>query len=438
MKGEHSTIFETDQSVVRDQKASVYIETFACERRLLDAQKIWTYFTKNNYDIVDNPKEAQFIVVITCGFTNAAANVCFGRIEKYKDYDAELIVVGCIPETHEEKLKEIFEGTTISAKNLERIDEVFPGNIVKFSSIKDDNTMLRNTRYGSIYHYLKYINERFWMTRKTTSFLINHALLKITGPLIYKTFPFNRLFVERSCFYILISRGCIHHCTYCIIREAIGPLKSKPIDQCYEEFNHGIQQGFKTFVLEADDVGPYGVDIGRTLPELLRKLTTIDGHYSIELRNTHPYWLLKYQEELAEIVKSKKISSIFFSIQSGSDRILQLMKRHYTPTDVKNLIQRLKEIHPDLKIGVDILIGFPSETVEDFHETLSLFDAIPLDFGDIIPFSCHEETEASTLEPKVPEQEKKRRIKEALRFLREKNYFAFKIWRQGSIAFYAR
>jgi tRNA A37 methylthiotransferase MiaB len=150
MKGEHSAVLETDQPAVHDQKASVYIETLACERRLLDAQKIRTYFTKNNYDVVDNPKEAQFIVLLTCGFTNAAANVCFGSIEKYKDYDAELIVVGCIPETHGERLKEIFDGTTISAKNLERIDEVFPGNIVKFSSIKDDNMMLRNTRYRSL------------------------------------------------------------------------------------------------------------------------------------------------------------------------------------------------------------------------------------------------------------------------------------------------
>jgi len=438
MKGKHSAVLETNQPVVRGQKDSVYIETLACERRLLDAQKIRTYFTKNNYNIVDNPKEARYIVFLTCGFTNPSANVCFGSIEKYKDYDAELIVVGCIPETHGEKLKEIFDGTTISTKNLERIDDVFPGNVVKFTSIKDDNAMLRNSRYSSIYDYVKYLVERFWLTREITSFLINHALLKITGQLIYKTFPFNRLFVEQSCFYILISRGCIHHCTYCIIRKAIGPLKSKSIDQCYAEFNNGIEQGYKTFILEADDVGPYGVDIGRTLPELLRKLTAVAGHYSIELRNTHPYWLLKYQEELEEIVKSKKISSIFFSIQSGSDRILQLMKRHYTSKEIKNLVQRLKEIHPDIKIGVDILVGFPSETVEDFHETLSLFNTIPLDFGDIIPFSCHEETAASTLEPKVAEQEKKRRIKETLQFLRRRNYFALINRKYGDISFYAR
>jgi tRNA A37 methylthiotransferase MiaB len=438
MKEKHPAVVITDPSVVRDQKVSVYIETLACERRLIDAQKIRTYFLKNNCDLVESPEEARFIVLVTCGFTNAVANECFVNIKKYKEYDGELIVVGCIPETHEKKLKEIFNGITISTKNLERIDDIFPENIIKFTSIKEDNAMLRNPRYQSIYDYVKYLVERFWLTREITTFLVNHALLKITGILIFKTFPFNRFFVEQSCFYIMISRGCIHQCTYCIIRKAIGPLKSKSIDQCYVEFNRGIEQGYKTFILEADDVGTYGVDIGKTLPELLRKLTTAAGHYSIELRNTHPYWLLKYQEELEEIVKSKKISSIFCSIQSGNDRLLQLMKRKYATKDVKKLVQRFKEIHPNIKIGVDILAGFPSETIEEFHETLSLFDTIPLDFGDIIPFSCHEDTEANTIEPKISEQEKKRRIKEALHFLRKRNYFALINKKQGSISFYAR
>jgi tRNA A37 methylthiotransferase MiaB len=438
MNEEHTTVFDSNQIAVYDQKASVYLETLACERRLIDTEKIRSYLMKNNYTIVDNPNEAQFIVLVTCGFTNAVANECFKKIDKYKTYDAKLIVGGCIPETHGEKLREFFDGDTISTKNLEHIDDIFPGNDIKFTSIEDVNAMLRNSRYHSIYDYAKYLLEQFRFTRKISSFLINHAFLKITGQLIYKTFPFNRLLVEKSCFYILISRGCIHNCSYCIIRKAIGQLKSKSIDQCYKEFNIGLDQGYKTFILEADDVGPYGIDIGKTLPELLRKLTSIDGHYSIELRNTHPYWLLKYQDELKEIVKSKKISSIFFSIQSGSDRILQLMRRNYTSNEIKNLIQSFKEIDPDIKIGVDMLVGFPSETIDDFHETLSLFNRISLDFGDIIPFSCHKDTEASTLEPKISDKEKKERIKEALKFLRKKDYFALINRNHGSISFYAR
>jgi tRNA A37 methylthiotransferase MiaB len=438
MKDKHSVVSNYDQSIVRDQKPSVYIETLACERRLIDAQKIRIYFSKNNYEIVDNPKEARFIVLITCGFTNAVANECFEKIEKYKAYDGKLIVGGCIPETHGEKLKEIYDEVTISTKNLERIDEVFSENTIKFTTIKEDNELLQNSRYQTIYHQFKFLLQRFWLTKEITSFLVNHAVLKITGKLIYKTFPFNRLFVEHSCFYIMISRGCIHNCTYCIIRKAIGPLKSKSINQCYIEFKSGLKQGYKTFILEADDVGPYGVDIGTTLPELLRKLTIVDGSYSIELRNTHPYWLLKYQEEFVDILKSKKISSIFFSIQSGNDRILKLMKRHYTTKEVKDLIHRFKKIHPNILIGVDFLVGFPSETTDDFHETLALFDTIPLDFGDVIPFSCHEETAANNIEPKLSKQEKKRRIRETLRFLRRRNYFTHINKKQGSLSFYAR
>jgi tRNA A37 methylthiotransferase MiaB len=437
MSGEIPTVLENSPSL-NALKESVYIETLACERRLLDAQKIRTYFLKNDYAIIDNPREARVIVLITCGFTNAAAHDNFQKIEKYKDYDAKIIVVGCVPETHGEKLKEIFDGITISTKNLEKIDEIFPENSIKFTTITERNELLQNSRYLTVPDYIKSLVERFQPTRDLSAFFINNTFVKITGPLIYKTFPFNRWFIEPSCFYILISRGCIHHCSYCIINKAIGPLKSKSIDECYLEFLNGLEQGYKTIILEADDVGTYGVDIGTTLPELLRKLTMNHGAYSIELRNTHPYWLLKYQAELEELVKSKKISSIFVSIQSGSDRILQLMRRNYKSKDVKNLIHRLKEVNPDLKIGVDILVGFPTETAEDFRETLTLFEEVPLDFGDIIPFSCHKETEANKIEPKVSDQEKKRRIKESLKFLRKRNYFALINTRQGSISFYVR
>lgn len=416
----------------------VYIESLACERRLLDAQKIKDYFTQNNFTIVDNPKEAHFIILVTCGFTNVVADISFSSIKKYKDYDAELIVVGCVPETHTEKLKELFDGKTISAKELERIDELFPGNTVKFSEITEDNSMLQNSEKLSWITYLKHLGKKFSVTKRFSSFMVDRAFIKITGNLIYKTFPFNRILTEPSCYYIMVSRGCIHHCTYCIIRKAIGPLKSKTIEQCYTEFMGGLNQGYKTFILEADDVGPYGIDIGCTLPELLQKISSTEGEYSVELRNTHPYWILKYQNELETLVKTKKVTSIFISIQSGSDRILQLMKRHYSVKDVMEITRKFKEINPEIKIGVDILLGFPSETLEDFQKTLSLFDNKLLDFGDIIPFSCHEATEASKIEPKVSEQEKKRRIRETLRYIRKRNYFALIIRNTGSIAFYAR
>lgn len=435
--GEVVTMTQIHQTPKLDQN-TVYIESLACERRLLDAQKIRDYFIINNYSIVNNPKEAQYIILITCGFTNVVADICFDSIKKYKESDAELIVVGCVPETHKEKLKELFDGKTISAKELERIDELFPESSVKFIEITEDNSMLQNSEKLSWITYLKYLGERFSITKKITSFIIDKAVIKITGKLIYKTFPFNRIFTEPSYYYIMISRGCIHNCTYCIIRKAIGPLKSKTIDQCYTEFQRGLHQGYKTFVLEADDVGPYGIDIDSTLPELLQKMTSTEGDYSIEMRNTHPYWILKYKNELEALIKTKKVTSIFISIQSGSDRILHLMKRRYCVDDVMELAKRFKEINPDLKIGVDILLGFPSENLEDFQKTLSLFDTKLLDFGDIIPFSCHAATEASKIEPKVSEQEKKRRIRETLRYLRKRNYFALIIRDTGSIAFYAR
>lgn len=369
--------------------------------------------------------------------TKYTSDNSFLLLEKYKHLAGEIIVVGCLPDTHTQRLHEVFNGKIISAKNLDQIDDFFPENTIKFKDIAESNKLLEIPQKKSYTSYMVHLEEKFSPTRSLTSFLMNQTILKITGNLVYKTYPFNFLFIEPSNYYILISRGCNHHCAYCIVGKGIGPLKSKPIQDCVEEFKRGLDQGYTSFVLEADDIGPYGIDIGSTLPDLLKQLTALEGHYTIELRNTHPYWILKYQSALEDIIATKKITTFFVSIQSGSDQILDRMKRHYKAADVTNVIQKFKTRYPELKIGVDILVGFPTETREDFEKTLAMVDLNLFDYGDIIPFSCHKATDAYHLEPKVPEEETRQRIQETFRFLRKRKYFAMRM-NSGSISFYAR
>jgi len=420
------------------KRKNIFISSVACERRDLDAQKIYSYLIKNNYKIVNDPKEADYIFLITCGFTHKTADIAFESIKKFREYDAELIVAGCIPETHKEKLDKIFDGKTISTKNIDKIDDIFTSRIIKFKDIDEENFMWQNFNKRNYLGFVKRVDSKVKFIRRFNEFIIRNVLIKILGDLFYKTFPFNRLIYDVNNYFILISRGCVHNCTYCIINKAIGPLKSKPPEKIVEEFNHGLSMGYKLFILEADDVGPYGLDIESSLPELLKKITNIKGDYSIEIRNTHPFWIIKYLSEIEKLVKTKKISSIFVSIQSGSNRILKLMGRPYTKENIVKIISKLKTINPDLTIGVDLMVGFPTETLEEFRETLDLFNLIDLDFGDIIPFSCHEKAKANKLEPKISNQEKKIRINEALKFVRKKNYFVWKFRDTGSLSFFAR
>jgi len=416
---------------------NVFINSMFCERRELDTQKIYTYLRENNYTIVHDLKKANYIIFMTCGVTKDVANISFKSIEKYKGYDAEMIVAGCIPETHKEELEKIFTGKTISTKNLDKIDGLFPQASIKFQEIAEVNTRWENFNDRTLIGIVIRIHANVDVIRRVDSFILNTILTKVLGKNFFKTYPFNRLFLDSGKYYISISRGCIHNCTYCVIRKGVGRLHSKTPEQCVKEIQCGLQQGFRTFVMEADDLGPYGIDIGSSLPDLLRKIMEIDEQFTITIRHTHPMWIIKYGVELDDILKQKKVSSLIVSIQSGNDRILRLMGRPYSTEQLVDTLSKFKKSNPDLEIGVDLIVGFPSETEEEFYDTLRLFDSVRFDYGFIFPFSCHEGTKASTIEPKIPKQVIDQRMKVALRFLIKNNYFA---WRfdTGEISFYAR
>ena len=416
---------------------NVFIDSYSCSRRELDTQKIYTYLRENKYTIVHDPTKADYIILMTCGFTKNMVNTSFKMIAKYKKYDAEVIVAGCIPETHKMELEKIFAGKTISTKNLDKIDELLPQVTIKFREIPDVNTRWESLNDRSLSGVVRRIHANVYPIRKVDWFILNTIIIKVLGKNFYKTFPFDRLIPETGQCYILISRGCIHNCTYCVIKNGVGRLHSKPPEQCIKEIAGGLQQGFRSFVLDADDIGPYGTDIGTSLPYLLRKIMEIKGSFTVKISHSHPLWLIKYESELDDIFKQKRVNNIFAAIQSGNDRILRLMGRPYSTKDLVKTLIAFKKSNCNLEIGVDLIIGFPSETEEEFLDTLRLFNAVHFDYGEIYPFSCHERTKASTIEPKISKHVVDQRMKVALRFLKKNNYFARR-FHKSAIFFYTR
>jgi len=416
--------------------ANIFLESLSCTRRDLDTQKIYTYLSENNYTIVHDPSKADYIIIMTCGTTKELANISLKSIEKFKKFNAEMIVAGCLPETHECELRKIFTGKILSTKNLDTIDKFLPSVTKKFSEIPDANTRWNNQNNQTLKGVLKRIHAHMELMRKINWFLLNTAM-KVIGKNIVHVMPFNRLFPQQGQYHISISRGCIYNCTYCLIKKGVGPLHSKSPEQCIEELMCGLRQGYHSFFLEADDSGPYGIDIGSSLPQLLRKIMDIQGTFTVKLSHTHPEWLIKYKDEFMEIFKQKKVNNILAPIQSGSNRILELMARHYPIKEVVRALQAYKNADSELSIGVDLIVGFPSETAEDFQETLRLFDKIHFDYGILIPFSNNEGTKASSIEPKIPKQVVDLRMKTALRYLRKQNYVAWRL-RNSALIFYAR
>ena len=407
---------------------NVFIYSHGCEMRGLDTRKISSYLKKNNFTLVNDPKDADFIIFMTCAFLNTTARSSLERIKEFQTYDAELIVAGCLPDIQSESLKLIFNGKIIPTKNLDIIDDLFPENQVKFSEIQDEHFVWKTVNPFGVSSTPITLLKQSTIIKKLHLIFQNSILDKLMGniyPFFYLYQPNHRRFQNPSIYQITISRGCNHNCSYCSITKSVGPLRSKPISQCIKEFNDGLAQGYTSFILQADDIGTYGIDINSSLPELLDTLTQEEGAYGITLRNTHPFWIIQYIDQLEKIIKRGKIKEILLSIQSGSDQILKRMKRGYTKDKLIDATKRIKTAYPQLKLGFEIIIGFPGETRDDFRETMRVMDTIHADNGMIAAFSPIKGTAAYAMEPKVSDTEIRKRMNILKKHLRQNNYFAW-------------
>jgi len=404
-----------------------------CNRRKLDAWRIREYFSRNNYELVSNPREADIIILSTCAYSNKHAKTSLAMTKQLLGYDAELIVTGCLPEIEKKELGKIFKGKTISTETLGQIDEIFPENKVKFNEIDDANTPLENSNEYVLISNLKRVLGKPQIPKKIVSGIselvlknmvrdesvnCHRSIINYTYFKYFKERVQPSLTVHKDSYFIRPSWGCLGNCSYCVIKKAIGPLKSKPLEAIITEFNKGLSLGYKNFIFDADDLGAYGTDTGSNFVEMLDKVTDISGDYSVHLRYIHPIWLVKYDDSFGKVLKKGKIQSLGSAIQSGSPRILKLMHRFSDVEKIKNSFYKIKKAYLNLLIATECINGFPTETKEEFEETINVVKEIDFNWGFIFPFSCRPGSEAWNLEPKVPKKEILNRMKYARKYLK--------------------
>jgi threonylcarbamoyladenosine tRNA methylthiotransferase CDKAL1 len=379
----------------------IFIYTIGCELRKLDANKISKYLSKNNYRITNNSEDADMIIFISCAFRDTTTEYSLKKIEELKRYNAELIVGGCLPAIEPEKLSHIFQGVTITTKELDKIDTMFPENTFQFSSIEDGNTVSSDPQEHAINETSKKaIRKLGWF--EDLIIMIKNFVLKNRyneRSLIYS------FLAKKSNCYIRVSWGCMHGCSYCGIKKAIGRFYSKSLDQCIKEFTDGRGKGYKNFVLTADDIGAYGLDCGSSFPELLDKLTEISGEYEIAIQNLNPVWIVRYIDDLEKILKRQKIKIIEIPIQSGSSRLLHLMNRYSDVGKTKDALLRMKKSYPSLWMYTHYMMGFPTETDGEVQESLSFIKESRFNEGYIFPFSCKSGSRAEKIKPFISEEE---------------------------------
>src|SRR3990172_7673395 len=360
-----------------------HIWTEGCQMNVADSSRLGSELERLGYQLTPAAEDADIIVLNTCVVRQSAEDKAYGRLTslrplKEKNPDLVINLMGCMVGVRGfEKLQ----------KKLPFVD-VFsppsdPGPLISFLT-QDDTRLFENKT-----------------TQVRYTILDNEIILpeQDRGKLVSA--------------YIPIVYGCSHACTFCIIPYRRGIERSRPMDVILSEARSLVRQGVRELTLLGQIVDRYGEDLadGLNLSVLLRELHKIDSLQRIRFLTSHPNYLSRdILETVAEL--SKVMPHIEVPIQAGNDQVLQNMKRGYTNSDYRSLVDSIREIIPGSSIATDIIVGFPGETHEQFMETFKLLDDLKLDVAHLARYSPRKGTVSERRMPDdIPEEEKMDRFR---------------------------
>ncbi len=409
-------------------KEKVYIEEAGCNRRKLDITTIRGYLQGNDYELVDRPEDADKILVTTCAFKKQEEDDSVQRVRHFKEYGSKMVVYGCLPDIAKDRYEEFADIPKVAPRELEKIQEYFPGTRKTLTEVPDSNTIGKNG--DSVFTSIaRVIQTRPALDREFLHRTVAAGRKKIANMVSPPSTPF----------YLFICRGCLGLCSYCGIRKSIGTVHSKPLGSVVAELQGGIKDGYNEFTILGDDPGCYGIDVDRTLPELLQALFAVAAEAEqsrgdsgssgkpivFHLNEIHPKYLIPYSEKFLAMERFASVRSILCPIQSGSNRILDLMQREHTAEQFERAVKNIRAQQPRTFFHTQMIVGFPSETEEDFQQTLDLVARCRFDSVVIFPYDDKNRTGSSLLQEKIPSPVIKKRMKEAFRFFKKAGVPAF-------------
>ena len=237
--------------------------------------------------------------------------------------------------------------------------------------------------------------------------------------------PVLKNFYNRSRAFLKIQDGCSSFCSYCIVPYTRGPSRSYPLSQVLEQARLFIEQGYREIVITGIHIGMWGKDLipRSSLARLLEKLEEeIEQANAKVLLRLSSVEVTEFDEDLFAYLKSSRHICPHFHVplQSGSNRILKLMNRHYTREEYIEKLEQLKELFPYATFGADVIVGFPTETEEDFAQTFEVVEKSPLNWLHVFPYSPRPGTPAEKMKERVPETVVKHRSNMLRRLIEKK------------------
>lgn len=360
---------------------TAHVHTFGCQQNVSDGEKIKGMLAQMGCGLSDSPEGADIVIFNTCAVRENAEDRVFGNLgalkhEKAKNPDMIIAVCGCM--TEQEHIVQRIK------KSFPHVDLVFGTNALH---------TLPELIYGQL-------------VGKKRVFSVPKC-----GGTIAEGLPIRR--ESKISANIPIMYGCDNFCSYCIVPYVRGRERSREKADIIAEIRQATESGAKDIWLLGQNVNSYGKELGTSFSELLREVNALSGEFRVNYMSSHPKDATR--ELVDTIAECEKITRHFhLPVQSGSDRILKLMNRHYTRADYLEAVGYIREKIPEAAITSDIIVGFPGETYEDFQETISLIKEVRYDSLYTFIFSPRKGTKASAMDDPVSAEEKGKWFKELL------------------------
>lgn len=358
---------------------NVHIVTLGCSKNDVDSSMMYSLLDKNKYQMVNEPSQADILIVNTCGFIDAAKEESIDTILESVEYKNEgrckkVLLSGCLAQRYPEEL----------IKEIPEIDGIIgTGNI-------------------------DYINE-----------LLDRSL---AGDLFIKTDNLNSAYIEgirkeevNRTEYVKISEGCNNNCSYCIIPSLRGKNRSRKIEDIYSEVEYLVSKGAREIILIAQNTTDYGIDLYSkySLANLINKISKIEDLKWIRVLYLYPD---HFTDDLIEEFKNndKLVNYVDMPLQHISDDVLKKMNRKTSKEHIIKTLKNLRKSVPDIVIRTTFIVGFPGESDDDFNQLVDFIEDIKFDKLGVFEYSKEEGTRAASLDEQIPDSIKEERKNEIM------------------------
>jgi MiaB-like tRNA modifying enzyme len=373
----------------KEVKSKAIVLNFGCSANRAISEGLAGILKSNGYILEDSTNNADLIIVNTCIVKQNTEHRMKSLLSSLPT-DREVIITGCLPSVMLDWVNE----------NVPRAHILFPEQASELISLigKKQKSMNENQKILSKWDWI-YTRERS---------LINPNITAVE-----------------------ISRGCLGNCSYCIVKHVKGDLRSRSPISIISEIEHLVKNGSKEIWLTSQDTGIYGWDLTPSifLPDLINDITKIQNDFKIRLGMMTPYTVQRFSDQLISQINHPKVFSfLHLPIQSGSNKILNAMKRKETREYFVKLIKKLRKNISNLVIATDIIVGFPNETEEDYLLSESLIKELTPTIVNISKYTDRPGTDAARMKRKIPSKIKASRSKRLTEICKEISRSQLKTW----------